>query len=65
MPGLWLMVGLLGWVMRREPRVRQMATRYFTARGFYRESIREGRDALGLSVFVLALVTAADPDAVG
>ncbi len=53
----WLMVGLLGWVMRREPRVRQMATRYFTAHGFYRESIRDGRDALGLSVLVLALAT--------
>lgn len=57
----WTIILLLGVIYFASPRFRQMVPRYFGARGFYREAIREGRDvllvaaALPLAVFSLSV----------
>lgn len=53
----WLVVLMLGALYAGSPRFRVMVQRFFTARGFYREAVREGRDVLlGVSsVLLLAL----------
>lgn len=50
----WLVVILVTVCYVMSPRFRHMVPRYFQARGFYREGIREGRDVLlGASVLLL------------
>ncbi len=49
----WLALLLLGIGMALDTRFRQMAHRYFRARGFYRESIRDARGALTGTALVL------------
>ncbi|HMB94115.1 MAG TPA: hypothetical protein VKP65_24920 [Rhodothermales bacterium] len=50
----WLVVILVTVCYAVSPRFRHMVPRYFQARGFYREGIREGRDVLlGASVLLL------------
>lgn len=51
----WVVVVLVTICYAVSPRFRHMVPRYFQARGFYREGIREGRDVL-LGVSVLLLV---------
>ncbi len=51
----WAVLLLLGAGMAAEQRFRQMAQRYFGARGFYRESVRDARGALlGTTLALLA-----------
>ena len=52
----WGVVILLGGLYAGSPRFRYMVPRYFTAHGFYREAVREGRDVL--PVVTLGLVVA-------
>lgn len=40
----WGILGLLGGLYAQSPFVRQTLSRYFTAHGFYRDAVREGRD---------------------
>ncbi len=50
----WLCLLLIGIGYALSPRLRQMVPRYFRARGFYRDAIREGRDLLlGSSLLIL------------
>ncbi len=63
----WGVFVILAGFYATSPRLRQMLPRYFTAKGFYRDAVREGRDmllgssavllvALGCSVGVMGVV---------
>ncbi len=54
----WLVFILLGGCYAFSPRFRYTVPRYFLAHGFYRESIREGREVLLGSSFVLLMTIA-------
>lgn len=49
----WSVALLIGGLYAAAPRFRRLTGRYFRARGFYREAVREGRDALAGTVGVL------------
>jgi hypothetical protein len=51
----WLALLFLGWTYAYEPRVRTLAPRYFRARSFYREGLRDARDTLATPTLALAL----------
>jgi len=51
----WGALLCLGITYAAEPRVRTLAPRYFRARSFYRESLRDARDTLALPTLALAL----------
>lgn len=53
----WGILLMLGLFYALSPRMRQMIQRYFLAKGFYRDAVREGRDMLlgSSSVFLVAL----------
>lgn len=56
----WAVVVLLGTFYALSPRFRHMLPRYFAARFFYRDAVREGRDVLfGASTVLLIAVSAA------
>lgn len=50
----WLVIALLGGVYASSNLVRRLLPRYVTAPGFYRESVRQGRELPRTSTFVLA-----------
>lgn len=54
----WAVLLFIAVAMKAEPRFRQLAYRYFRAHGFYRESIRDGRDALWVTTLVPAVAFA-------
>ncbi len=51
----WLGLLCIGAVYAAEPRVRTLLPRYFNARSFYREGLRDARDTLSLATLALAL----------
>lgn len=56
----WSVVALLGAFYALSPRFRHMLPRYFAARFFYRDAVREGRDVLfGASAVLLISLSAA------
>jgi hypothetical protein len=56
----WAILGLLGGLYARNAFVRQTLSRYFTAHGFYRDAVREGRDVGRLeNLLLLATVATA------
>jgi hypothetical protein len=56
----WGLFALLGILYARSPFVRQMVVRYFTAPGFYRDALRDGRDLHpGANALLLGTVAAA------
>ena len=54
----WGVVLLLGVCFAASPRFRQLVPRYFFARGFYRESVREGRDLVLWTSIVMLIAMA-------
>ncbi len=52
----WGMFLMLGIYYARAPRFRFMVPRYFTAHGFYREAIRQGRDVLPVASALLLVM---------
>lgn len=54
----WLVFIVLGVAFASSPRLRPMVPRYFTAHGFYREAVREGRDVLLTASIVLLVALA-------
>lgn len=56
----WGLVTLLGLLHATTPFIREMAGRYFTAPGFYRDALRDGRDlSPGAHGLLLAIVAGA------
>lgn len=56
----WAVIALLGVFYALSPRFRHMLPRYFAARFFYRDAVREGRDVLfGASTVLLISLSAA------
>lgn len=49
----WIVLAVLGIAFASSPRLRPMVPRYFSAHGFYREAVREGRDVLLTASIVL------------
>lgn len=56
----WALLALFGGIYTQSLFVRRTITRYFTAHGFYRDALREGRDLKpGLHCLLLGIVVAA------
>lgn len=56
----WGLLALIGGIYTQSLFVRRTITRYFTAHGFYRDALREGRDLKpGLHCLLLGIVVAA------
>ena len=54
----WIVLAILGIAYASSPRMRPMVPRYFSAHGFYREAVREGRDVLLTASIVLLVALA-------
>jgi len=54
----WLAMAVVALLFAQAPLVRRTAARYFTAHGFYRDAVREGRETLPEINAVLLLVVA-------
>lgn len=55
----WIVIGGLAVVAAQAPLVRRTAARYFSAHGFYRDAVREGRETLPRTHFLLLGAVAA------
>lgn len=55
----WIVIGVVAAAFAQSPPVRRTAARYFTAHGFYRDAVREGRETLPEINAVLLIVVAA------
>lgn len=57
---IWLNLLILSFAYAYFPRFRLMARRYFTAHGFFREAIREGRELLiGPNILIFVVISSA------
>jgi len=61
----WGLVALLGVLYARRSFVRQTFTRYFASHGFYRDSVRQGRDLEPVTNAVLLVTVAAAAATIG